>query len=86
MNLEIVVWYRYISNGEQEKECEIFKVNCLGVHDGFRIIKQQYFNSLQNIPFKYAINISNAICYIPFSVNVKDEAFNEPYANLYKEY
>jgi len=86
MILEIVVWYRYVSNGEQEKELDVFKVNCLGVHDGFRIIKEKYFATNQNIPFKYAINVNNAIWYSPFKVNAKDENYNEPYLNLNKEY
>lgn len=86
MDLEIIVWFRYVSNGEQEKELEVFKVNCLGVHDGFRIIKEKHFPSNQNIPFKYALNIKNAIWYSPFKIDIKDENFEKPYSNLYKEY
>lgn len=89
MEFSIAVWYRYVSNREQEKEIEVFKVNALGVHDAYRIICDTFFGGNKYIPFKYGQMIGKNMptnWYNPFKVNIKDEAYNEPIDKLHKIY
>lgn len=53
----LLIWYRYVVNGEQEKDFDIFEIEALGVHDAFKRICKRDFPNNSRIPFSYAINI-----------------------------
>jgi hypothetical protein len=45
MEFELKVWFRFMVNGEQEKDFEYYKTEALNVHEAFKFIKKKYFNS-----------------------------------------
>jgi hypothetical protein len=87
MKFKIRVWFRYAANGEQEKECEDFEVESLGIHDAFKKIQSRYFTSLSSIPFQYGqvINGTVYMWYKPFG-SYMSEDYNKPLSELNKTY
>lgn len=53
----LLVWYRYVSFGEEEKDFDLFTVEALGIHDAFKKIKKIHFQGNSRIPTSYAINV-----------------------------
>lgn len=49
---EITVWFRYISNGEQEKDFEIHEIEAVNIQEAVDNASGIY-NSFKTIPFMY---------------------------------
>jgi hypothetical protein len=57
LKFTLLIWYRYTRYGEQQKECDLFTIEALGVHDAFKKIKKRDFPDNRRIPTDYAINV-----------------------------
>lgn len=56
---KVLVWFRYISNGEQEKDSDAFTVNALNVEHAKLKVTEQHFPNKSAIPFKFEVNQIN---------------------------
>jgi hypothetical protein len=52
---EIEVWYRYVINGEQEKEHEFHTVEAVNLLDALLLVQELYKNKRAK-PFSYYYN------------------------------
>lgn len=54
-SFDVTVWYRYVSNGEQEKDLEIISICAANEQEAVNKVSGQ-FCSLKEIPFQYLVN------------------------------
>lgn len=54
-SFDVTVWYRYVSNGEQEKDLEIINVLAINEQEAVNKASEQ-FCSFKQIPFQYLVN------------------------------
>lgn len=84
----LIIWYRYVSYGEQQKECDLFTIEALNVHDAFKKIKKRDFPDNRRIPISYAIYIEPLQWYkASWLIScVNPEHTDRPLSELNKEY
>lgn len=84
----LIIWYRYVSYGEQQKECDLFTIDALNVHDAFKKIKKRDFPDNRRIPTDYAINVEPLQWYkATWLIScVNSEHTDRPLSELNKEY
>lgn len=58
---KVLVWFRYVANGEQEKDFDTFTVNALSVEHAKLRVTEDHFLSKTEIPFKFEVNQINQI-------------------------
>lgn len=52
---KMLVWFRYISNGEQEKDCDTFLTNAYTIEHAKMNITEAHFSSKSVIPYKFEV-------------------------------
>ncbi len=52
---KMLVWFRYISNGEQEKDCDTFLTNAYTIEHAKMNITESHFSSKSVIPYKFEL-------------------------------
>lgn len=52
---KIQVWYRFVSNGEIEKDFEIYDVEAISLEGANMKIHEKYFRSHTRIPYKFEL-------------------------------
>jgi len=52
---KLLVWFRYISNGEQEKDCDTFTTNAYTLEHAKMNITEAHFNTKSVMPFKFEL-------------------------------
>lgn len=52
---KMLVWFRYISNGEQEKDCDTFTTSAYTLEHAKMNITETHFNTKSVIPFKFEL-------------------------------
>lgn len=53
---KILVWYRYVSAGEIEKDFEIHEISAISPQDAIMNVNTMYYSGTRKIPFKYEVN------------------------------
>ena len=89
MEFELKVWFRFMVNGEQEKDFEHYKIEALNVHEAFRFIKQKYFRTQKNIPISYEriiLGKGDGNEFKAFEIDKNDTHFDKPLSEIEKEY
>lgn len=89
MEFELKVWFRFMVNGEQEKDFEHYKTEALNVHEAFKFIKQKHFNSQQRIPISYEriiLGKGDGNEFKAFEIDKNDPHFNKSLSEIEKEY
>ena len=52
---KIQVWYRFVTNGEIEKDFEIFEIDALSLEAAKSEITEKYFSSMRRIHYKFEL-------------------------------
>jgi len=89
MIYELRIWFRFMVNGDQEKDFEHYSIEALNVHEAFKLIKADKFKTNAIIPISYQrfINgVSDGNVYKPSHVEMDDINFQNPLSNINKEY
>ena len=60
-NYKIQIWYRFVIDGEIEKDFEIFDVEALSLESAKATIHEKYFSSHTRIPFKFELLDDNSL-------------------------
>lgn len=56
---KVLVWFRYVANGQQEEDFEHFTVNALSVEHAKLKVTEEQFPGKSEIPFKFEVNQIN---------------------------
>lgn len=56
---KVLVWFRFVSDGEVEKDFEIHYTYALSMEDAKRKVTIEYYDSQLAIPFKFEVNQIN---------------------------
>jgi len=58
---KIQVWYRFVIDGEIEKDFEIFDIESISLESAKAEIHEKYFSSHIRIPFKFELLDDNSL-------------------------
>jgi len=86
MIFELRIWFRFMVNGDQEKDYEHYSIEALNVHEAFKLIKLDKFPTNAKIPISYAWVVEPKKEYKPSHVEIEDINFQNPLSNINKIY